>query len=314
MEIAITVDELLLWDGTPMPSGYTPHSVMDSLLGALSEHDVAGAYGFAHTAPIEDDPANRDILDRWVDAGHHLGNHTHCHACLNWVTGQQYVDDIKRSEEYVGGYVEKAPTKYFRYAMDMSGESECKRGVVEDHLRAEGYVNAPITAWFGDFAWIAPYCRALKSGDRDAARMLRESYIGAAVGQLVAAHETERRLYRSDVPLIWLIHGTAIAQDCVGEILGRFAELGAEFVSLEQAMASPVNRVMSPVSPLFRNHLQRLAAAVGDEIPATATPEQMAQILTAALPDGDDPFGVYDDLIHRMAARAGGTIEHWSWA
>jgi hypothetical protein len=28
MDIAVTVDELLLWDGTPMPPGYTPDTVL----------------------------------------------------------------------------------------------------------------------------------------------------------------------------------------------------------------------------------------------------------------------------------------------
>jgi peptidoglycan/xylan/chitin deacetylase (PgdA/CDA1 family) len=312
MDVAVTVDELLLWDGTPMPSGYTAHTVMDGLLRALSDHSVAGAYGFAHSSPIEDSPAAQEVLERWIAAGHHLGNHTHCHASLNWLSGERYVEDIRKAEDFIGEYIERAPTKYFRYTMDMSGDEEAKRGFVEDFLRSEAYVAAPVTAWFGDFAWIAPYARALDAGDRETAKWLRQSYVDAAVRQLHASAETARRLVGVEVPHIWLIHGTPIAQDTLSDILQRFGDEGVHFIGLDEAMKNPINRAMSPITPLFRNHLQRLAAAVGDAVPETPT-EVMGQVLTAALPEGEHPLEVYEAILARMASRAGTTSERWSW-
>lgn len=156
MKIAVTVDELLLWDGTPMPPGYTAPTVVDGMLGTFREHGIEGVYGFAHTSPVADRPAEREVLERWCDGGHHLGNHTHCHACLNWVGAEKYCEDVRVAEDVLGDLLEAAPTRYFRHAMDMTGRSEAKRGEVEDFLRERGYTTAPITAWFGDFAWTAP--------------------------------------------------------------------------------------------------------------------------------------------------------------
>jgi peptidoglycan/xylan/chitin deacetylase (PgdA/CDA1 family) len=266
MDIAITIDELLLWDGTPMPRGYTPHTVMDGLLDALAQQAVAGVYAFSHTSPVEDDPALRKVLERWCESGHHLGNHTHCHANLNWLGADQYCADIRVAEGIVGDLVDQAPVKYFRHAMDMSGRSEARRGAVEDRLRDDGYTTAPITAWFGDFAWTAPYARALDSGDQDAVSLLRTSYVEAAVGQLHAHADAARRMFGADLLYIWLIHGTSLAQDLLGEILGRFAAEGARFVSLEEAMKHPANRAFAPVSGKFANHLQRYALAAGEPV------------------------------------------------
>jgi peptidoglycan/xylan/chitin deacetylase (PgdA/CDA1 family) len=311
MDIAITIDELLLWDGTPMPRGYTPHTVMDGLLDALAQHDVAGVYAFSHTSPVEDDPSLRKVLERWCEGGHHLGNHTHCHANLNWLGADQYCADIRVAEGIVGDLVDQAPVKYFRHAMDMSGRSEAKRGAVEDRLRDDGYTTAPITAWFGDFAWTAPYARALDAGDRDAVSLLRTSYVEAAVGQLHAHADAARRMFGADLPYIWLIHGTSLAQDLLGEILARFAAQGARFVSLEEAMKHPVNRAFPPVSGKFANHLQRYALAAGDAV-APPPAELTMQVLTAALPAGENPMAIYDDIIGRMCTRAGGALD-WSW-
>lgn len=312
MKIAITVDELILWDGTPMPPGYTAATVMDGMLRAFREHRVAGVYGFAHTSPVADRPDDREILERWCAAGHHLGNHTHHHACLNWVGAQRYCDDVRLAEDVLGDLLEAAPTRYFRHAMDMTGPSEARRGEVEGFLRAQRYTTAPITAWFGDFAWTAPYARALHAGDRDAAAMLRTSFVEAAVARLHDHAEAGRRLFGADLPLIWLVHGTALAQDVLGEILQRFADDGVELIPLDDAMRHPVHRVHSPVTPLFRNHLERIALAAGDEVPAPP-PEAVAQVITSGLAEGEDPMAVYDAILRRIVDRVDGTW-NWSWA
>jgi hypothetical protein len=100
------------------------------------------------------------------------------------MSADQYCADIDKAEAFIGNLIGLAPERHFRYAMDMAGETESKRGQVEDYLRASGYRNAPITAWFGDFAWIIPYYRAVVSKDNDAKRMLQQSYVSSAVGQL----------------------------------------------------------------------------------------------------------------------------------
>ena len=141
--------------------------------------------------------------------------------------------------------------------------------------------------------------------------LLRTSYVEAAVGQLHAHADAARRMFGTDLPYIWLIHGTSLAQDLLGEILARFAAQGARFVSLEEAMKHPVNRAFPPVSGKFANHLQRYALAAGDPV-AQPPADLTMQVLTAALPAGENPMAIYDDIIGRMCTRAGGTLD-WSW-
>jgi hypothetical protein len=86
---------------------------------------------------------------------------------------------------------------------------------------------------------------------------------------------------------------------------------GVRFVSLEQAMKHPVHRAFPPVSGNFRNHLQRYAEAAGDSL-AQPPADLTMQVLTAALPAGENPMASYDDIIGRMVTRAGGTLD-WAW-
>ena len=313
VRVAVTVDDFVLWDGLPMPDGITPLVITKSLAATLADHGLTGVYGFSHTYRLEADPGLMAAWDSWIEAGHHLGNHTHLHAPLRWMSGDQYCADIDKAEGLIGSLIELAPERYFRDAMDMAGETETKHGQVEDHIRASGYQNAPITAWFSDFAWIVPYYRAVVSGDQDAQRMLRETYISSAIEQLAAHAELARKLFGQDIPLIWLIHGTTIAMDTLGAILDDFTERGVEFISLREAMTHPANFGMAPCNSEFlRNHLQRYAMAAGIPEPHL-DPALFGQVMTAAPLAGYDSVPVYEEgMLKPLAQRAGATYD-WTW-
>jgi len=313
VKVAVTVDDFVLWDGVPMPDDITPLDITRSVAATLTGHGLTGVYGFSHTHRLDSDPGLMAAWEAWVDAGHHLGNHTHLHAPLRWMSADQYCADIDKAEGLIGHLIAMAPERYFRYAMDMAGETEAKRGRVEDHLRASGYQNAPITAWFGDFAWIVAYYRAVVSEDEDAKRMLQETYTCAAVDQLAAHAQLARRLFGQDIPLIWLIHGTTIATDTLGTILDEFAERDVEFIPLREAMSHPAHLGMPPVNAEFlRNHLQRYAIAAGLPEPHL-DPGLFGRVITAAPLEGYDTVPVFEErMLKPLAGRAGAAYD-WTW-
>jgi hypothetical protein len=311
IDIAITVDDMLIWDGTPIPAGYSRETIVDSMITTFQRHGLSGIYGFPHTSPLDRDRGLMSIINHWCESGHHIANHTHCHACLNWVSGQFYCDDIKRAEDHIGHLIEKAPKRFFRYSMDMSGEAEKKRGEVEDFLQANAYENAPITAWFSDFAWLAPYYRAVESKDRAALAMLRKSFVDAALSRLQSDAKTARQMFGRDLPLIWLIHATPIAADMLDDILTAFKGAGVRFVTLEHAMLDPVHKAMPRVSRKFRNHLQRYAMMQGVEM-EEAPPELFQMILNAAPMPGFESMDIYEKLLRKLCQNASGTYQ-WDW-
>lgn len=315
IQVAVSVDDLILWKGAPLAPSRTYLSIVRSLGRTLTAAGLTGTWGFAHTSAIERDPAQRAVFEEWVTQGHHLGNHTHSHAALNWVEADTYCRDIDKAERLIGDLIALAPGRYFRYAMDMAGPSEERRGRVQDHITALGYVNAPCTAWFGDFTWCVPYYRAVATGDSEAAAMLRETYVGAALASLARHARAARQMFGRDIPYIWHLHATAIAQDCLGDILEEFASSGVEFVALPEAMTDVHNRVQPPVDGRRSNHLDRFAAAYGTTIPGAA-PSMVAKVLDAAPMPGpySDSIAVYDEVLHNLFVEGGGVTYDWDWA
>ena len=264
VKMAITFDDLLLFHGTPMPPGYTSIDTARCFTHALQSHGAKGVYAFSNTAPAD---VNRELLrvfDHWVEQGHCIGNHTHHHPSLNWVDAKAYVGDIQRSAEIIEPWISKAPRRCFRYCMDMWGDTPEKFAAVQAYLNSAHYTPVPISIGFHDVRYLTPYWRTLKAGDKEAAAWLRRCYIDSALHELRLHCASARAVFGRDPVHIWLIHGTPIASDCLGEILDTFQAAMVEFVSLDEALADPMNALVPPrISPEFIHQVEKWALVKG---------------------------------------------------
>lgn len=313
LEIAVTIDDFVLWDGIPMPEDTTPLDITRSVAQTLNDYGLTGTYGFSHTYRLENEPEQMEAFESWVEAGHNLGNHTHQHAPLRWMSDEAFQRDFEKATGYIGHLIDAAPTKYFRYPMDMSSGSERRRGEVEQFIGDLGYRNAPITSWFSDFAFIMPYYRALKLGDQELQQHIRDRHVSSAVDMLYAHADTARALVGADAPLIWLVHGTTVSRDTLAQILEAFLERGVKFVTLDEAMKHPINFGMPPALESFTNHLQRFAVAAGLEKPEF-DPEVLAEVLTMAPIDGIDTMDIFERGMFRPMAERLGVKYDWDWS
>ena len=113
IKLALTVDDLFQWKGTPELAGYPYQTIARRMTDAFNSHGAKGVYAFSNTAPVDDDRALNQVFDGWADAGHHIGNHTHHHASLNWLTPQNYIADIERTEALIGNRISRCFQHHF---------------------------------------------------------------------------------------------------------------------------------------------------------------------------------------------------------
>ncbi len=95
LEIAVTIDDFVLWDGVPMPGDTTPTDITRSVAKTLNDYGLKGTYGFSHTYRLENEPEQMEAFEAWAEAGHHLGNHTHQHAPLRWMPDAAFRCDFE---------------------------------------------------------------------------------------------------------------------------------------------------------------------------------------------------------------------------
>jgi peptidoglycan-N-acetylglucosamine deacetylase len=142
MKAAFTIDDLPLWPQAYPPEGYTAGGIVDSIIEALDHHKIRGVYAFCNSWSLVKHPEFSRILDRWTDAGHFVGNHTHAHAELNDVRAEEYIDEIDLADVHLAPWLSKAPSKFFRYTLCHWGDTEEKRERVRSHLSERGYIPA----------------------------------------------------------------------------------------------------------------------------------------------------------------------------
>ena len=264
VKVAISMDDMLMWRGSPVPKNYSSHSIARAMTQALTHHGATDVYAFSNTAPAEDDPELLRVFDHWVEQGHHIANHTHHHASINWVDAPTYIGDIERTEEIIARWSSRAPKRYFRYCNDMWGDTAEKQAAVGTYLARQGYTPVPVSVGFRDSRFLAAYWRMLKADDREGVAYLRREFVNTAMHELRLHAANARAVYGRDPAHIWLIHGTPLGGDCLDEILDHFEAASVQFVSLEEAMADPMNALVPPrVSPEFIHQVEKWALVHG---------------------------------------------------
>ena len=265
MKLAITMDDMLLFRaGVPMPESHSSPGIARAMTQALKRHGASAVYAFSNTAPAEDDPEILRVFDHWVEQGHYVANHTHHHASINWIDAATYIGDIERTEAIIKRWAALAPRRYFRYCNDMWGDTAEKQEAVGAYLARHGYTPVPVSVGFRDSRFQAAYWRTLKRDDREGVAFLRREFVNAALHELRLHAANARAVFGRDPVHIWLIHGTPLGGDCLDEILDRFEEAGVRFVSLEEAMADPMNALVPPrVSPEFIHQVEKWALVHG---------------------------------------------------
>ncbi|SCL22608.1 polysaccharide deacetylase family protein [Micromonospora inyonensis] len=309
VKVAITVDDFLQWKMVPFPTGYSAERVVSSLTSAFADFGITDCYAFFSTGPMEEDPSLREQVEAWCAAGHHVGNHTHNHVSPDWVTASAFTDDIKLSEYYIGSFIEAAPVKYFRYPMDMWGAEADKVADIHHFLARENYIPAPVSYWFYDAQFVAPYWRSVESADSDAAAWLVRTYAETAVDQLRRHAAVSREMFGRDPIFISVFHGTAVTSDSVRPMLEALVAAGVEFVSLEEGMRDPLNALPAPMhTRLFRNSTQKWADHLGVSFEGIPPLETLSKLEKVSPREGMSYEDVFGAMRNHAAKEVGGTV------
>jgi peptidoglycan/xylan/chitin deacetylase (PgdA/CDA1 family) len=271
MRLAFTLDDIPHWPRSEPPAGFSIGSIMRAIAIALNKHGAGGSWGFGNSWAIEMQPDLADVLDEWVAAGHHVGNHTHNHPVLTDIGAGRYCWEIDKADEALDRWISKAPAKVFRYTLCHWGDTEQKRARVAGHLRSRGYAAADVTTWWYEWLWNRAWRYALDRGDHTAMARLESDFIEATVAQVRYDHETMFAHFGRDVPGIALGHTVPFFAAVADRLFERLVREGVSFVSLEDAMSDPAyDQVGTVVSGKFLVYQQKLADAQGHPCPAVA--------------------------------------------
>jgi peptidoglycan/xylan/chitin deacetylase (PgdA/CDA1 family) len=241
--VAFTIDDLptasVLGDDLERAKKTT-----DGLLAALRRQNVP-AIGFVNERKLgpsgSADPARIALLQRWIDAGFELGNHTFSHVDLHRVSADAFEADIAKGETVTRRLLESAgrPLTFFRHPFLHTGNSAEVRKHVQAFLDRRKYTVAPVTIDNYDYIFAAAYDRTAARGDAAGAHRIEAAYLEYMLSVVAFYEEQSRVIVGREIAQILLLHAHALNAVTLDRFARGLTARGYRFITLREALEDP---------------------------------------------------------------------------
>jgi peptidoglycan/xylan/chitin deacetylase (PgdA/CDA1 family) len=246
-QVAVTFDDLPLASATPLDVA-ARESVTARLLSAVVKHRVP-AIGFVNEGKLADSagrlrPEMVALLERWLDDGLELGNHTYAHPDLHTTPLPEFEADVMRGDSVTRRLlaVRGQMPRYFRHPYLHTGRSLPVRDSLVAFLGRHGYRVAPVTIDNADYVFARAFDQAKYRGDSVGAARLATAFL-IYMDTVVGFWEAQSRaIVGREIPQILLLHASQLNSETFDQLASALERRGYRMISLDQALADSVYR------------------------------------------------------------------------
>lgn len=272
--VALTFDDLPVFGR--MQSAADGAVVTDRLLAGL-RHAHYTATGFVNEGRLAaSDHAQRvHLLEKWLDAGMDLGNHSYSHLSLNAVPVETYIADVARGETDTAALLKARGRRerWYRYPYLETGTTLATRQRFEGWLAAHGYRVAPVTMENADWQFAAPYDDAVAHGDPAAAARIREAYLAYTRKAVAWYRQAAVALLGREPAFVFLLHASRLNAASIPALATILHQAQLRVVPLDTAMRDPAYRIADDyVGPNGDGWLDRWALTLHRGLPYATFP------------------------------------------
>ena len=237
--LLVTVDDLPVAGGALHTAPADRSRVTDGLLAVLAKHHVE-AVGFviwSHVATTGD----RAILERWLAAGHELGNHSATHLDLSRTTVGAYLADVEAGRAGLAGFLagRGRTLRFFRYPFLREGDTTAKLDAVRAALASSGQRALPVTIDTQDWSFEKDWVDAAAGGDAASSARIGEDYQRALRTEVEAQTRLGDGLFGRTVPQVLLLHANAVGASQWDALFTWLEASGYRFATADEVMADP---------------------------------------------------------------------------
>ncbi len=269
--LLVTVDDLPVASGRLHVDPAERARITKDLLAALARHHVP-AVGFVIWGNVGG-PADTALLERWLAAGHELGNHTRGHLDYSRTGVDEFVTDAEAGRAGLAAFLAmhgRAP-RFFRFPFLVEGNTTAKLDAMRGYLARSGQRAVPVTIDDQDWSYEERWVTARRSGDTVAMNRVAEEYQSALRVEVLTQAAAGDELFGRAVPQILLLHANAVGASQWDGLFTwlegrgyRFA--AADDVLADEAIAAAAPSVDDPGGSLWCRiaHERQVAKALAD--------------------------------------------------
>jgi peptidoglycan/xylan/chitin deacetylase (PgdA/CDA1 family) len=255
--IAITFD-----DGNTADMPGFPFEIWnDNILHHLHRYNAKAIF-FATGVQLNS-PRGRNMLQKWNDEGHWLGNHTYTHPSFNNedVSLDFYQSDFLKNNPFLSQFENFVP--FFRFPYLKEGETIEKRDGFRRFLAEKGFKNGHVTIDGSDWYINSRLLSKLKRNPNADLSKYKEWYI---------QHHLERANFNDSlatvmagrkVDHILLLHHNLAASLFLDDLLEALTEQGWEIIDALEAYQDPIYENAPKTLPAGGNLLRAISKEMG---------------------------------------------------
>ena len=221
----------------------------DMLLRGLKRHHLP-AIGFVNESKVDamDHAQQTANLEKWLDAGMNLGNHTYSHESPDQLGAKDYILDIAKGEPLTRTLLARRHKSldWFRHPFLETGAPASVKREINDWLKTHGYRIAPVTIDADDWEFAEPYDDAISRHDEARRLRIRRQYLEYTERTIGWSQKASQSLFGRQIALVMLLHATRLNADCIDDLYDILKRRNLRGVTLEDAMRDPAYRTPDP--------------------------------------------------------------------
>lgn len=239
-QVAVTIDDLPAGMADRLPVADLT-AMTTKLLATLRDQKVP-AVGFVNEGKLYktgEVDARINILQKWLDAGFELGNHTFSHASLNQIELKDWEDEVVQGESVTRMLLaqHEMRLRYFRHPYLDTGRDLSTRHKAEEFLTQRGYRIAPVTLDGWDWMFAGVYEDAKKRNDTDLEQKIVKDYLAYHDAVFAYDEQLSAKVVGYEPKQVLLLHASNLEADHIGELIDLLRERGYRFITLQDALS-----------------------------------------------------------------------------
>lgn len=236
--LLVSVDDLPI-AGRLHPEADDRSRVTDALLQALRKHQVP-AVGLVTWGNLLS-PAEEGLLQRWLDAGHELGNHSFRHRSYSALSVEEYVADVEEARARLVAFLTPRGKRlrFFRFPFLREGDTLEKLEAMRAWLAKTGQRNLVVTIDNQDWSYEEPWVKASRAGDTKAVEEIRADYLASLRIAVKHNEDASDNLFGRPVPQILLLHANAVGGANWDALFSWLEATGHRFATADEVLADP---------------------------------------------------------------------------
>lgn len=269
-KVCFTIDDLPVVSYRISDSTFQ-REITTNLLNKLAEHKVP-AIGFVNEFKLySNNNLNSfqvSLLNQWVTQGFELGNHTYSHLDYNSASLSKFGAEILKGEIQTKKLLEGRgkSLRYFRHPYLHTGDTKAKSDSLDQFLKTNHYIVAPITIDNADYLFALAYHRAYVKKDQTLMSRIGADYLAYMEKVLLYFEQQSNALFGKNIRHTLLLHANLLNSHYIGKLAEVYARNGYEFITLEEALQDKLYK--TPITKFGRwgiSWIDRWALSMGKE-------------------------------------------------